>query len=161
MSVCPCGTGKEYEECCLPYISREQKAPTAEKLMRSRYTAFVVGDVAYIHDTIDPAKRDDFDEKSIQDWSKNSQWKSLTIVNTSNGTEKDTSGTVEFIARYKLEGGTREHHEVGTFGKKDDQWYYIDGEMVTPKPIKRESPKVGRNDPCPCGSGMKFKKCCM
>jgi preprotein translocase subunit SecA len=29
-----------------------------------------------------------------------------------------------------------------------------------PKPYKREGRKVGRNEPCPCGSGKKFKKCC-
>ncbi len=160
MSECPCGSGIEYETCCGPFLSREEKAPTAEKLMRSRYTAFVKGDIKYIYDTIDPDKRKDFDEKSIEDWSKKSQWKGLTIVNTSSGQEKDSSGTVEFIARYKLEDGTREHHEVAKFDKKDDQWYFVDGDMVTPKPIKRESPKVGRNDPCPCGSGKKFKKCC-
>jgi uncharacterized protein YecA (UPF0149 family) len=34
------------------------------------------------------------------------------------------------------------------------------GETVKVETVRREEPKVGRNDPCPCGSGKKYKKCC-
>jgi SEC-C motif-containing protein len=49
---------------------------------------------------------------------------------------------------------------VSTFVKDDEGWKFEDGELVAEQPIVREQPKTGRNDPCPCGSGKKFKKCC-
>ena len=52
------------------------------------------------------------------------------------------------------------HHELAEFRKSGDTWYFFDGKMVGPGQFTRETPKVGRNDPCPCGSGRKFKKCC-
>ncbi|MBD3244209.1 MAG: hypothetical protein GF331_26695, partial [Chitinivibrionales bacterium] len=71
-----------------------------------------------------------------------------------------SEGTVEFIASYDDSEGFKRHHEIGHFHKLHAAWYYEDGEMVKPKPVVRETPKVGRNDPCPCGSGKKYKKCC-
>ncbi|MGN1324764.1 MAG: SEC-C metal-binding domain-containing protein, partial [Candidatus Spyradenecus sp.] len=53
-----------------------------------------------------------------------------------------------------------EHHERSLFKRVDGQWKFIDGELVKPKPIVNEQPRPGRNDPCPCGSGKKYKKCC-
>jgi SEC-C motif-containing protein len=79
---------------------------------------------------------------------------------------------VEFIAIYEVDGQTIDHHEVSQFKKNDEgHWVFVDGESHThkegenphqPKPqtVVRSTPKTGRNDPCPCGSGKKFKKCC-
>jgi SEC-C motif-containing protein len=52
------------------------------------------------------------------------------------------------------------HHERSVFEKIENRWYFKEGEMMKPKQVRREAPKVGRNDPCPCGSGKKYKKCC-
>ncbi len=65
---------------------------------------------------------------------------------------------VEFRAGYQASGGTVVHHEVARFEKEDGAWYYLDGDMVSPQPVRVE--KIGRNAPCPCGSGKKYKKCC-
>jgi SEC-C motif-containing protein len=66
---------------------------------------------------------------------------------------------VEFIAKYAIDGNDFKHHERATFRRIDGDWFYMDGDMVKPKPVVRDKPKVGRNEPCPCGSGKKYKKC--
>ena len=88
---------------------------------------------------------------------KQSTWHGLEVVETVNGAEKDDEGIVEFIARYTQEGTTHKHHERSLFKKQDDQWYFFDIEKNLP--IVNES-RIGRNDPCVCGSGKKYKKCC-
>ncbi len=67
---------------------------------------------------------------------------------------------VEFIATFKEKGVTRRHHERSSFLREGDNWYFVDGDMVLPQTQVNEGPKVGRNEPCSCGSGKKFKKCC-
>jgi SEC-C motif domain protein len=66
---------------------------------------------------------------------------------------------VEFVARYRMGGAEHAHHERATFQRHDGRWYFEDGDIVKARPVVREAPKVGRNEPCPCGSGKKFKKC--
>jgi SEC-C motif-containing protein len=80
------------------------------------------------------------------------------IVSTDKGGSEDSEGTVEFIATYVLDGLRDSHHEISHFVKTDGVWLYESGEMI-PETVVREGPKVGRNDPCPCGSGKKYKKC--
>lgn len=156
---CPCGSGNLFKECCDLFIKGEAQAPTAEKLMRSRYSAFVVEAPEYIYETHDPATRDEVDLDEIRAWSENSYWEGLNIVATEAGEESDTTGKVEFVAHYTAGEKENHHHEVSTFTKKDGRWYFTDGALVN-NTYRREAPKVGRNDPCPCGSGKKFKKCC-
>ena len=67
---------------------------------------------------------------------------------------------MEFTATYKERGLVKPHHEISRFSRVDGQWYYVDGELVKPATEQRQRPKVGRNEPCPCGSGRKYKKCC-
>jgi SEC-C motif-containing protein len=67
---------------------------------------------------------------------------------------------VEFIASFREEGQLHRHHEVARFLRDQDRWYYMDGAAPKPQTLRHEQPKVGRNDPCPCGSGKKYKKCC-
>jgi SEC-C motif-containing protein len=155
---CPCGTGLELAQCCEPFIKGKSKAPTAEKLMRSRYSAFALGDIDYIEKTTDPSARTTFDRAGTTEWAKSSDWLGLKIVSTEAGGEKDSTGMVEFIASYRFEEVTRDHHERSEFKKRDGQWYFMDGKLVQ-EPV-RAADKVGRNDPCPCGSGKKYKKCC-
>ena len=158
---CPCCSEKPYAECCAPYISGTVPAPTAEALMRSRYTAYATGDVDYIKKTMGPAiKAKEFDRESVEKWANESEWLGLSIVTTAKGSENDTEGTVEFIAQYSDGKNEQIHHESAEFRKIDGAWYFIDGRMMN-EPYRREEPKVGRNDACPCGSGKKFKKCCI
>ncbi|MDP2792050.1 MAG: YchJ family protein [Rectinemataceae bacterium] len=157
MENCPCGTGRTYEECCGRYIAGPDTAPTAEALMRSRYTAYVKSKVDYIVSTCTETEGIDLD--STRKWSEKSTWLGLKIHKTAKGGAGDTTGEVEFSATYVLDGLREEHREIAKFEKKDGKWLYSEGEVV-PQTVVREGPKVGRNDPCPCGSGKKYKKCC-
>ncbi len=160
MNICPCGSNITYEECCGPVISGEKPAATAEQLMRSRYSAYVKAEIGYLLSSLHPDHRSDFDEKSTRKWAEGSQWHNLEIVKTEGGGPEDSEGRVEFIATFTEKGIKRDHHELAIFTKNDGKWYFLNGEMVPPKQAVRTSPKVGRNDPCPCGSGRKYKKCC-
>jgi len=84
----------------------------------------------------------------------------LDILSTEQGGENDEEGVVEFLARYKLSNVTVPHRERATFRKVDGKWYFVDGKELNAPTVRNEGPKVGRNDPCPCGSGKKYKKCC-
>lgn len=157
MSACPCGTGKSYEDCCGPYIAGTSLPPTAEALMRSRYSAFGQRAVDYLHDTLAPEARHDFDRKTTEQLCDEGQWEGLEIRTCEAGGTADEAGTVEFVATYKHADQPVVHHETGTFRKEDGRWYYVDGHMG---PQPRRVVKIGRNDPCLCGSGKKYKKCC-
>lgn len=160
MSQCPCGSGKAYENCCGPIISGEQPAATAEALMRSRYTAYANGEIDHITSSLHPASRHDHDPVAARRWAEQSEWLNLEICSVEKGGEEDDAGQVEFIATYREKGGIKKHHEIGEFKKENDRWFFMDGKAVAPQTVQREAAKVGRNDPCPCGSGKKFKKCC-
>lgn len=160
MSLCHCGSARPFAECCEPYLAGVRPAPTAEALMRSRYSAFVTANVGYLHDTVAPDQRHDFDHGETETWAKQSEWQGLEVKSADAGGEGDEVGTVEFIARYRYQGKAYAHHELGRFRREDGRWYYVDGHL-NPKPATRQAPKVGRNDPCPCGSGKKHKKCCL
>jgi SEC-C motif-containing protein len=156
---CYCGSERSYEECCKPYHDGTARPETAEALMRSRYSAYVVQNIDYVLATHDPGTVDEVDREGATKWSQEAAWEGLEIVNTEKGGPGDDEGVVEFIARYGAEGHSFGHHERSTFRRIEGNWYYMDGDMVKPKPVVREGPKVGRNDPCPCGSGQKYKKC--
>jgi SEC-C motif-containing protein len=159
MKPCPCGSGREYPECCEPYINGTANAPTAEALMRSRYSAYVEHIVDYIINTCLRKGKDDIDEKQTRDWSEKSKWLGLKILSVSKGGPQDTEGMVEFEASYERDGLKDIHHEQARFKKEDGKWFYEEGDIV-PKTIVRSSRKIGRNEPCPCGSGKKYKHCC-
>ena len=126
--------------------------------MRARYAAFTEAAIEYIEKTTDPSVRESFDRNGTTEWAKNSEWLGLEIVRSEEGGEKDSKGLVEFIARYKYDGVERAHHERAEFKKRDGQWFFLDGKLVQ-EPV-RAGEKIGRNDPCTCGSGKKYKKCC-
>lgn len=154
MAICPCGSDKSFAACCQPYLSGAAQAPTAEALMRSRYTAYTRNHMDYLARTWDaetqPASLDE--ETDLE-------WAGLTIVSTHAGQPDDMEGTVEFIAHYRVSGADRQIHETSRFRQHDGEWFYLDGK-VEDTPLYNRPEKTGRNDPCPCGSGKKFKKCC-
>jgi SEC-C motif-containing protein len=171
---CPCGTNETFETCCGPFLAGKSRPETAEKLMRSRYTAYTKADIDYLKKTMIPEERKEFDAEATRQWAEGSKWKGLKIVATEKGGPNDKGGMVEFIATYEKDGKGIDHHEVSHFRKtKDGDWLFVAGEghehaegeghhheEAKGVTIKRESPKIGRNDPCHCGSGKKFKKCC-
>lgn len=158
MVNCPCGSDKSFSECCEPLISGAVPAETAEQLMRARYSAYTTAAMDFIFETTHPEHRSDYDPDGTKKWAEESDWQGLEICGTKHGGKNDSTGEVEFIARFKQGDNPHEHHENGQFEKKDGSWYFTEGAMVKPKPIRSE--KIGRNDPCSCGSGMKYKKCC-
>lgn len=156
---CPCGSGLRFAACCKPYLTGAAKPPTAEALMRARYSAFATANADYIRDTLHPKARKDHDDEAVRRWSKESEWLGFELIGVRGGGPEDTRGTVEFIAHYQAGGETHDHHEKAEFARVDGDWTFVDGKMVTGTPVVREAPKVGRNDPCPCGSGKKYKQC--
>lgn len=160
MEICPCGSKQEYASCCGAVISGSRRAETAEQLMRSRYSAYVKKEIGWLRSSLHPKYRSDFNEATTRDWAERSQWLGLEIVKKEQGGPSDSVGTVEFIATFDEHGQRHVHRETATFEKIDGSWYFKDGKPASASPVKRESPKTGRNDPCPCGSGKKFKKCC-
>jgi SEC-C motif-containing protein len=157
--TCPCGKGESLETCCGPYLDGKALPDTAETLMRSRYSAYVVGNIDYIVATHDPDRAKDVDRKNTEQWSKSAEWLGLEVLSTEQGTPADEVGVVEFVARYKLSGVKVEHRERALFRKHSDRWVFVDGIEIKGPPVVRTEPRVGRNDPCPCGSGKKYKKC--
>ena len=160
METCPCGIERSYDDCCRPLIEGREMVETAEALMRSRYSAYVKTKIDYLCSTIPPEQQKKFNYEETTSWSENSQWEGLNILNTSEGGPDDETGTVEFIAHFRQNNKKIEHHELARFGKINGSWYFIDGDTPRSQPVVRQAPKIGRNAPCPCGSGKKYKKCC-
>ena len=154
MTLCPCGSGKTFAACCESYLTGTAHAPTAEALMRSRYTAYTRNNMDYLLRTWDRETRPAALEEETE-----LAWAGLTILSTQAGQPGDTAGSVEFIARYRFDGADRQIHETSRFRQHDGEWFYLDGK-VDDTPLQCRSEKTGRNDPCPCGSSKKFKKCC-
>jgi SEC-C motif-containing protein len=127
--------------------------------MRSRYAAYVLGEIDYLLETIHPDSPGEADAKSTEAWSRAADWKGLEIRSTEAGQEGDETGKVEFVAHFDIKGVPQLHHEHARFKRHNKKWMYLDGDEVKAQPVRREAPRAGRNDPCPCGSGKKFKKC--
>ncbi|MBK5965048.1 hypothetical protein CCR95_13370 [Thiocystis minor] len=122
-TACPCGSGRLYAHCCGPFLEGAALHPTAESLMRSRYTAFVRNDVEYLRATWHPATRP---RDLAPDAS--TQWIGLKILSTEAGGPDDRQGSVEFVARYKLQGRAHRLHERSHFVRDEGKWCYLDGE---------------------------------
>lgn len=123
-NLCPCCSGKLYEECCQPFHSEEKFAPTAEKLMRSRFSAFAIPNSEYLWKTTLPSKRKFHDKNDLESWGKENTWTKLEIIQSS---ERE----VEFKAYFTDKFGKENiHHEFSTFKKVDKKWYYVSGKFL-------------------------------
>jgi SEC-C motif-containing protein len=158
--ACYCGSGNSYAECCEPIITGEKSAPTAEALMRARYSAHVVNEFDFLEESIHSSTREAVDREKMQQWSDTIKWEGIEVHATKAGGEKDEEGRVAFTARYSVNGVEQELREDASFVRENGEWRYLDGNVHGHRPYRREAPKVGRNDPCTCGSDKKFKKCC-
>lgn len=145
---CPCLSGKTYQDCCGLLHQGKQTAVTAEQLMRSRYSAFVMQHSNYLQTTLHPSQRQPDDITSLQQTMQTTQWLGLTIIEHS---QDGDEAEVEFIAFY-LDNTIGQLHERSRFCRQDGLWFYLDGEFLPPI-------KLGRNDNCICGSGKKLKRC--
>jgi SEC-C motif domain protein len=159
MNNCPCGSNKSFGECCEPFLNGMSNASTAEALMRARYSAFATANIDFIKRTVHSSAKAEFDRESARKWAELSQWHGLEILNVIDGKEADEEGSVEFIATYSQKDEKVKHREIATFRKESGAWTFVDGRISDP-PFRRDQPKIGRNEPCNCGSGKKYKKCC-
>lgn len=155
LSQCPCGHKQSYQNCCEPIHQDASLAHHPEQLMRARYSAHVLGMVDFIIQTYHPSCQAEKARQAIQDFVQ-LQWLGLEVLQSSvssNGHE----GYVEFKAFYQEDQQTHCLHEKSRFiheiNQEKNNWYYVDG-------VYPQAEKLGRNDPCFCGSGKKYKKCC-
>jgi SEC-C motif-containing protein len=146
---CPCGSGSALATCCGIYLNGAA-APTPEALMRSRYTAYALRNGDYVSATWHPSSR----PARLDLKTEATRWLGLTLVEAP-PPNPDGTGEVEFSADFIADGCRQTLHETSRFLREDGRWYYLDGEA---RWERRKPP--GRNDPCWCGSGKKFKKCC-
>lgn len=158
MTPCPCTSGRDFDDCCGPLLAGAP-AVTAEALMRSRYTAFAKRDIDYVAGTNAAGLRASFDRAHAEAMAAEVEWTGLHIVAVNGGGPDDQEGQVEFRASFSRLGQDLIHHELATFRKEDGRWVYAESE-TNPKQTPRRVVSVGRNDPCPCGSDKKYKKCC-
>jgi SEC-C motif-containing protein len=119
---CPCGSGRAFSECCQPYLLKTRTAPTAESLMRSRYTAFVLCDENYLRYSWHP----DYCPGTIH-IDDDGHWLGLKVITSEQGTEQDSQGRVHFIARYKRNGKATRIEENSRFERYQGRWVYLDG----------------------------------
>lgn len=118
--MCPCQSGENYDECCGRFHRGDALAPTAERLMRSRYSAYSVGDTAYLLQTWYPSTRPRTLELDPE-----MHWYQLDIVARTGGSMLDTRGTVEFRAHYRRRGIAEQQHEKSSFIRENGAWLYI------------------------------------
>ena len=156
-SPCPCGSGQTFAACCESFLLGQAVAPTAEVLMRSRFTAHVVGNFAYLHRTYLPTAKLPYQEEADAE---ELNWTRLVVHAHEDGPRPDLA-FVDFSAYFQHESGERVLHEKAEFQRIEGVWYYSRAVRIGPAPVKSAHPKVGRNDPCPCGSGKKYKQCCL
>lgn len=148
---CPCGSEKDYSDCC-ELLHKGQTADSAEALMRSRFSAFALQLSDYLKTSWHPDTRPE--RLTLE---QETEWKRLEILSASNDTQQ---GTVHFKAYY-LERASLEKkqwhllEETSKFLFENGHWLYHSGNY------QPQELKPSRNDECPCGSGKKFKKCCM
>jgi SEC-C motif-containing protein len=120
---CPCGSGDRFDGCCDPVL-RGAPAPTAERLMRSRYTAFVVGDERHLVATWHPGTRPD--ELGLDP---RQHWTGLEILETEAGGAADSRGVVEFRAAWRHGRDRGVLHERSRFVRQSERWWYLDGRI--------------------------------
>jgi SEC-C motif domain protein len=155
-SPCPCGSGQTFAQCCDAIIKQQRPAANAEQVMRSRFTAHVIRDFGHLHRTdLSTARLPYVEEES----SGETPWTRL-VVHAHEIGAKPTTAFVDFSAYYKEGDAERALHEKAEFVQVNGTWFYTRAVRQGPAPVKSAHPKIGRNDPCPCGSGKKFKHCC-
>ncbi|MDB9496340.1 YchJ family protein [Spirulina major CS-329] len=149
---CPCGSGQWLSDCCGPYLQGQRPAPTAEALMRSRYSAYCTKTIDYLVKTHHPQYREPHSRHQIAATANSVTWLGLTIIATEQGQAGDQTGIVEFVALFQDGKRAMQLHERSRFRQEMGQWFYLDGDLLPPLHPKK-------NEPCWCKSGKTFKQC--
>lgn len=155
-TACPCGSGAAYADCCQRLHLARDRQPirySPEQLMRSRYTAFCQHNADYLVASLHPSRHADGDREQLLAAFGSQTWLSLAIVEAP--PPSATEGMVEFVAFFQSNGNNgevRQLHERSRFVFEQNQWWYVTGDILPDL-------RLGRNDPCWCGSGRKLKKC--
>jgi SEC-C motif-containing protein len=129
VSGCPCGSGLAYAVCCGRHIEGREPAATAEALMRSRYTAYALGNQPYLLDTWHASTRPpslNLDEQPVP------KWIGLKVLRHEQ--PDDDHAIVEFVARYKVNGRAFKLQETSRFVREDGRWFYVDGDLTGDAP---------------------------
>ena len=147
---CPCGSQQPLADCC-GRLHAGAVASSAGQLMRSRYSAYALGLIDYLIATTLPAQQAALDRTGIEAWSRQSQWLGLTVEREDAVPGDALHAHVTFTASWRDAAGEHAHRERSAFVHSAGRWYFLDPTATL---------KAGRNDPCPCGNGGKFKKCC-
>lgn len=154
MNSCICGNERPFEACCQRFLSGQAWPQTAEELMRSRFSAYATGAIDYVVET-----EVDADRQIIENWAAGTRFTRLRVLECRAGGPEDQQGTVTFEADFENSStGRGTHRETSSFERRDGRWYFVSGKH---NPARSGESRVGRNDPCPCGSGKKYKKCCL
>ncbi len=152
---CLCGSDFQYSACCKLFHSNKKSPATAEDLMRSRYTGYAMRNEAYLLETWDISTR----PREIDFSKENVIWTKLEIVSIKKGGENHTKGIVEFKAYYRADSEQYVLNELSRFKKSAGHWVYVDGVVKSTSKLGLQT-NQGKNAPCSCGSGKKFKRCC-
>jgi SEC-C motif-containing protein len=128
--LCPCGLPKSYENCCGQYIESDIPAPTPEALMRSRYSAYVFANVAYIAQTMKGEPLRQFKPEDVAKWLADVKWQGLKVIQER--VKSDKLGFVSFEARYLYQGVPESICEKSEFHKIDNKWFYVGGKSLNP-----------------------------
>lgn len=163
---CYCGSMQAFANCC-QVVLHKANATTPEQLMRSRFSAYCCNDAHYLHQTWHPSQRSDNSVTDITAFANSVHFINLTVIPsdkqacaahfaapTTPTWHDEHVGYVEFIASFLAGDKLEQLHEISRFVHENGKWYYVDGHIL---PVT--SRKIGRNDPCPCHSGRKFKQC--
>ncbi len=154
---CPCGSGKIFGDCCDPILTGARLASTPEELMRARFTAHFVQDWLFVHNTQLSTASRPFVEPDTPSPVK---WKHL-VVHSQEMSSDPNKAYVDFSAYGEGSAGEEVLHERSEFLRVKGAWIYNREARLGPAPIRSVSPKISRNDKCPCGSGKKYKHCCL
>ena len=119
------------------------------------------GDLLRLRREVVEFDSDELDDDAVESWALDASFETLSVVSVDGGGADDEVGEVEFVVGYIDERGEGcRHHERSRFRRSEGRWYFVEGELIKEPPVVREGPKMGRNDPCSCGSGKKYKRCC-
>ncbi|MDV6319258.1 YchJ family protein [Chromohalobacter sp. HP20-39] len=150
LETCPCGQPERFEKCCAPVHEDPRRAKTPEALMRARYSAFARGAHDALIATWDPTTCPTRDSLATN----RARWLKLIVHDS---TQQGEKGTVTFSADFiDADGFFQRLTETSRFRfvTHAGQWFYVDGDT------QWHRLDIGRNAACPCGSGLKAKRCC-
>ena len=154
--LCFCNSGHSFELCCKPYIHSISRPETPEQLMRSRFSAYATKHFQYVLDTYTLTQRQNLTLQVLSQDSDDTHWLRLDVLDTLTDDRAHT-GEVEFVAYYRQNNVIYKMHERSKFCREEGQWRYDSGVLFKDGGVY----KPQRNDSCLCGSGKKFKKCCL